>query len=101
MCAAVEAGAKVVVPERAAVRGASVMSLAACNVVGPPWQRAQRSRTMSGRPWPTGLASVDPPDRAAIVDELKQGLATMRENGLVDAFAFRAAEPAETLGVEQ
>jgi len=43
---------------------------------------------------------VDRPDRAAIVDELKQGLATLRENGLFDLFAFRSAELAETLGVD-
>jgi hypothetical protein len=44
---------------------------------------------------------VDPPDRAAIVDELKQGLATLRESGLFDPFAFRSAKLAETLGAEQ
>jgi hypothetical protein len=45
--------------------------------------------------------SEESPDREAIVAELKQGLPTMRENGLFDLFAFRSAELAETLGVER
>jgi hypothetical protein len=44
---------------------------------------------------------VAPPDRAAVVDERKQGLAKLRENGLFDPFAFHSTELAETFGVEQ
>jgi glycine/D-amino acid oxidase-like deaminating enzyme len=104
-CAAVEAaeaGAKVVVLERAAaVWGASVMSGAADNVIGHPGSERRRSRQVSGWPWPTGFARVAPPDRAAVVDERKQGLAKLRENGLFDPFPFHSAELAETFGVEQ
>jgi hypothetical protein len=43
----------------------------------------------------------DSPDREAIVDELKLGLPTMRENGLFDLFTFRSTELAQALGVNE
>ena len=45
--------------------------------------------------------SPDAPGRQAIIDQLRQGIPTMRENGLFELFTFRSAELAEAIGVEQ
>jgi hypothetical protein len=42
---------------------------------------------------------IDAPGRAEIIEQLKQGLPTMRENGLFEMFEFRSPELAEVLGV--
>jgi hypothetical protein len=42
----------------------------------------------------------DSPDREAIIEQLRQGIPTMRENGLFELFTFRSPELAEAIGVE-
>ena len=42
----------------------------------------------------------DSPEREAIIEQLKEGIPTMRENGLFELFAFRSPEVAEAIGVE-
>ena len=42
----------------------------------------------------------DSPDREAIIVQLRQGIPTMRENGLFELFTFRSPELAEAIGVE-
>jgi len=44
--------------------------------------------------------SPDAPGRQAIIDQLRQGIPTMRENGLFELFTFRSPELAEAIGVE-
>src|ERR1700691_5637983 len=51
-------------------------------------------RILSGMP-------RDAPGREAVIEQLKQGIPTMRENGLFELFTFRSAELAEAIGVEQ
>jgi hypothetical protein len=41
----------------------------------------------------------DSPDRDAIIEELKQGIPTVRENGLFELFTFRSPELAKAIGV--
>jgi hypothetical protein len=43
----------------------------------------------------------DAPDREAIVEQVRQALPTMRENGLFELFILRSSELAETIGIEQ
>ena len=43
--------------------------------------------------------SVNSPGREAVVEQLKQGIPTMRELGLFDMFTFRSPELAEAIGV--
>jgi hypothetical protein len=42
----------------------------------------------------------DDPGREAVIEHLRQGLPTMRENGLFEFFSFRSAELAEAIGVD-
>jgi hypothetical protein len=51
-------------------------------------------RILSGMP-------LDAPGREAIIEQLRQGIPTMRENGLFELFTFRSPELAEAIGVEQ
>ena len=44
--------------------------------------------------------SIDTPGREAIVEQLRQGIPTMRELGLFEMFTFRSPELAEAIGVE-
>jgi hypothetical protein len=41
----------------------------------------------------------DAPDREAVVEQCRQALPTMRENGLLELFIFRSPELAETIGI--
>jgi hypothetical protein len=41
----------------------------------------------------------DAPDREAVVEQCRQALPTMRENGLFDLFIFRSPELAEAIGI--
>jgi hypothetical protein len=51
-------------------------------------------RILSGMPH-------DSPDREAIIEQLRQAIPTMRENGLFELFTFRSPELAEAIGIEQ
>ena len=42
---------------------------------------------------------IEGPGRDAIIEQLKQGVPTMRENGLFEMFRFRSPELAEVIGV--
>lgn len=50
-------------------------------------------RILSGMPG-------DAPGREAILEQLRQGIPTMRENGLFELFTFRSPELAEAIGIE-
>jgi succinate dehydrogenase/fumarate reductase flavoprotein subunit len=50
-------------------------------------------RILSGMP-------SDAPGREAVLEQLKQGIPTMRENGLFELFTFRSPELAEAIGIE-
>jgi hypothetical protein len=43
----------------------------------------------------------DAPDREVIIEQLRQALPVMRENGLFELFIFRSPELAEAIGIEQ
>jgi flavocytochrome c len=43
----------------------------------------------------------DAPNREAIVEQVRQALPTMRENGLFELFTFRSPDLAEAIGIEQ
>jgi len=47
-----------------------------------------------------GNMPSDSPDREAIIEQLRQGIPTVRENGLFELFTFRSPELAEAIGVE-
>src|ERR1700722_20710132 len=42
----------------------------------------------------------DAPGREAILEQLRLGIPTMRENGLFELFTFRSPELAEAIGIE-
>jgi hypothetical protein len=50
-------------------------------------------RILSGMP-------SDAPGREAILEQLREGIPTMRENGLFELFTFRSPELAEAIGIE-
>jgi hypothetical protein len=43
---------------------------------------------------------ADSPDRDAIIAQLQEGLPTVRENRILELFAFRSPELARAIGVE-